>query len=173
MNVRKFPHLKHPASHVLLQTGTWSKGGVEWQLFTGSFLETFRMASLPDVVYYDPYSYKTNHEMWSVDAFEAIHRHVGSADVEFYSYTASTRVRAAMLASGFFVASGQASGVKTETTVALTKAAAYRYQSSWLSDEWLKKWNRSQAKWPDGYEGDLAKVFERHILQHEQFSSLS
>ena len=75
-----------------------------------------------------------------------------------------------MLAAGFAVAQGQATGPKSETTVALTEKAR-KQEPEWtlLGDAWLQRWGRSDAKAPFGVD-PADTSWERAILQHPQFS---
>jgi len=178
MHVGRFPHLKHPAPHVLLKEGRWQAKDmpVVWQLFTGDFLVHLENPlPTPDFIFYDPYSYKTNHDFWTLKTFEKILKHCHGHTTELYSYTASTRVRAAMLAAGFYVAKGLPSGVKHETTIAMTPAAQERYLGaggvlSLLLADWLQRWERSQAKFPHALAAEDQAAFECSIRGHRQFT---
>jgi Queuine tRNA-ribosyltransferase/S-adenosyl-L-methionine-dependent methyltransferase len=72
-------------------------------------------------------------------------------EVELFTYSYSTSVRAAMLAAGFYVAKGVGTGPKAETTIALSpRAAALPHERELLGREWLGKWRRSDAQLPFG-----------------------
>lgn len=173
LNVERQPHLKHPAPHVLLRDGSWRSKGLplSWELLEGDFLEKIGAAPRPSIVFYDPYSNKTNPGLWTLKVFRLLRKACGDEDTEIYSYTASTRIRAALLAAGFFVARGAATGVKSETTLALTDAALERRKKAGmvdlLGDDWLSRWARSDAKFPlpdeDGVdESGFADLIETH-----------
>jgi queuine tRNA-ribosyltransferase len=169
INIKKFPHLKHPGPHMLLKHGSWiSRDGLcQWTLLEGDFLETMSDAETPDLIYYDPYSFKTNSPLWSVATFEKVRSFAPNA--ELYSYTASTRARAALLAAGFFVAQGQATGVKSETTIALSGLSGASKDFALLGATWLSRWERSQAKYPDLLPQNQQQQFEESIRTHPQF----
>jgi queuine tRNA-ribosyltransferase len=169
INIKKFPHLKHPGPHMLLKHGSWTSrdGLCHWTLLEGDFLETMSSAEMPDLIYYDPYSFKTNSPLWSVATFENIRS--AAPNAELYSYTASTRARAALLAAGFFVAQGQATGVKSETTIALSGLSAASKDFALLGATWLSRWERSQAKYPDLLPQNQQQQFEESIRTHPQF----
>ena len=172
-SVSHFPYLKHEAPEALLTHGVWVSGcgRFKWELVQGDFLETYSKATIPDLVYYDPFSYKTNHELWSLECFSKLERYFAPRSVELFTYSASTAVRATLLAAGFFVAKGKASGPKSETTVALTSRSIQdvRVRSSrieaprWelLGGDWMARWNRSSVRVGDEVRG--------RVVSHPQF----
>ena len=125
-------------------------------------------APAPDLIFYDPFSSKTDKALWTASAFLQVIRCCQSKDVELFTYSTSTAVRAAMLSAGFFVGAGVGTGPKTETTRAYK---ARKPNEAWnlLSKEWLQRWNRSDAKYPFGLGPDKKGEFERQILGHPQF----
>jgi queuine tRNA-ribosyltransferase len=153
-----FEYLKHEAPQVLLKEGLWESddGLLKWQLIQGDFQETFSQAQLPDLVYYDPFSYKTNHELWSLECFSRLLSYFGDQKVELFTYSASTAVRATLLAVGFYVARGRSSGPKSETTVALTTQAFRERQGDraqenlpqfdLLGKDWIVRLSRSTIR---------------------------
>jgi len=85
--------------------------------------------------------------------------------------TCSTASRVAMLAAGFYVARGRNAGDKEETTIAFTCLDKGRErQREMLGAEWLKKWERSSAKFPACIGASEQSVFEQTIRSHPQFS---
>jgi queuine tRNA-ribosyltransferase len=83
--------------------------------------------------------------------FRALAELCANKEVELFTYSYSTSVRAAMLAAGFFVAKGVGTGPKAETTIALSpRAAAAAHRHDLLGREWLGKWRRSDAQTPFG-----------------------
>jgi queuine tRNA-ribosyltransferase len=162
-----FPHLKHAAPHLLLTDKKWvSKCGlVEWHLLEGDFTEQMSKAPEADLVYYDPFSYKTNMPLWSLDIFTKLFKSCGET-AELFTYSASTAVRAALLGAGFYVAKGRGTGPKEETTIAI-KGGGVR---ELLGREWLQRWQRSQAKYPYGLDPENERQFDSLILKHAQFS---
>jgi queuine tRNA-ribosyltransferase len=142
-------------------------------LLPGDFLETMAAAPAPpDLIFYDMFSTKTSGDLWTFSAFRQVFEACAGRAVELFTYTCSTANRAALLAAGFFVARGRNAGEKLETTIALTPAAfhsplAQRHEI--LASDWLEKWSRSAAKFPDGIEPLQHNYFEELILRHEQF----
>jgi queuine tRNA-ribosyltransferase len=162
-----FPHLKHAAPHLLLTDGQWvSKCGLlEWHLLEGDFAEQMLKAPAPDLVYYDPFSYKTNMPLWGLPIFKSLFNSCAE-NAEIFTYSASTAVRAALLGAGFYVAKGRGTGPKEETTIA-TRGGGVK---ELLGREWLQRWQRSQAKYPYGLDSDDERGFDALILKHAQFS---
>jgi queuine tRNA-ribosyltransferase len=91
--------------------------------------------------------------------------------VELITYSYSTRVRAALLAAGFYVAKGRGTGPKAETTIGLTpSAAATPHGRELLGEEWLVKWRRSDAQAPLGVESNDGGWREA-VTRHPQFAA--
>jgi len=88
-----------------------------------------------------------------------------------FTYSASTAVRASLLAAGFKVAAGVATGVKSETTIALIHPEKSLSRYSLLDREWLSKWERSNAKFPAMLSVSDQPSFEQAIRSHSQFKS--
>jgi queuine tRNA-ribosyltransferase len=149
-NTKYFPHVRHPAPHGLAEVGYWKskKINLHWKLYTGDFLETYSQAPNPDFVFYDPFSYKSDGELWQVDFFQKLFSHWEKSSVTLLTYSSSTAVRATLLKVGFYVAKGIATGPKSDTTIALTKAALQGGKFELLGADWLQKWERSDAKVP-------------------------
>jgi queuine tRNA-ribosyltransferase len=173
-HVRWFEHLRHPGPRALLRSDSWtSKDGlIEWRLMRGDFAACKTRAPAPDVVFFDPFSFKTDSGLWTLNAFRELAALWADQSVELFTYTYSTSVRAAMLAAQFYVAKGRATGPKAETTIGLTsRAAAAAHDHELLGSEWLSKWRRSDAQMPlgAGPETDWRAAIEGH----PQFGALS
>ena len=80
-------------------------------------------------------------------------------------------MRAALLAAGFHVAQGRSSGVKKETTVALTPGYSLPCRYPLLTRDWLQKWSRSHAQFPEGLTDSERAEFEKRITEHPQFAA--
>jgi len=173
---RLFPYLRHSGPAAIIEAGRWrSKAhlGLSWELMAGDFLETMAGAPVPpDIIFYDMFSSKTCHDLWTLEAFRRLYAACKGRAVELFTYTCSTAARTALLATGFYVARGRSTGEKQETTIALTPEAR-GFPSSCrrdlLSSDWLGKWHRSAAKFPSQMEAEHYPSFERVILDHEQF----
>jgi queuine tRNA-ribosyltransferase len=173
-HVRWFKHLRHPGPRALLNDGSWtSKDGlIEWRLMRGDFAACKALAPAPDIVFFDPFSFKTDGGLWTLNAFRELAALWADEAVELFTYTYSTSVRAAMLAAGFYVAKGRATGPKAETTIALTsRAAAAAHPHELLGSEWLAKWRRSDAQMPLGAASEMD--WRAAIEGHPQFAGLA
>ena len=171
-NPDAFPHLNHPAPHHLLNHNTWSdEKGVSWQLLLGDFLQLMESAPKPHVIFYDLYSAKSNPPFWTLDLFQRLHRHCEGTPVMFVTYSASTAVRATMLAAGFYVGYGPSSGPKATTTMAYNDLAlAQQLGAQLLGQEFLSLWERSGARIPGSLPAGEVEEFEYKIRNHSQFS---
>jgi queuine tRNA-ribosyltransferase len=173
-NPTVFAHVRHRAPHAILRTGEWCSGvaPVMWRLQLGDLRAYAEQAPQPDIVWYDPFSYKVEPGMWTVGTFERLLAATRGGATTLYTYSASTAVRVSMLVAGWYVGYGAGTGMKRETTVAFTPAAVAAGQARQLLDEaWLRRWERSQAAEPLIEAGAaLPKV---QVLHHPQFQSLA
>lgn len=167
----EFPHLRHAAPGRLLRDGFWGSadGKIRWQLVEGDFKDTVAAAAAPDLIFYDPFSYKTDGELWTLKAFARVAERCHGRAVELFTYSASTAVRAALLGAGFRVAKGVGTGPKEETTIALTPEAEVRERYPLLGPEWLLRWERSRAQLPLGLEEAQKDAFLEKIRSSPQF----
>jgi queuine tRNA-ribosyltransferase len=169
-----FPHLRHPAPHTVLKDGRWAhaSGKLEWELHHGDFLEKFAATPAPDVVFYDPFSTKTDSALWVPEVFARVRAHCGANAAELFTYSSATAVRVALLSAGFYVGDGVSTGPRAATTVALTQwngARAWAEGPKLLGEEWLVRWRRSDAKFPASLAVEARSEFERRIEGHPQF----
>jgi queuine tRNA-ribosyltransferase len=166
-----FRHLRHAAPQALLRDNRWNSlaSPIEWLLLNGDFALRKFEAPPPDIVFFDPFSFKTDSALWTLNAFRELARAFEDKHTELYTYTYSTSVRAAMLAAGFYVAKGRATGLKGETTVGLSpRAAAAAHGRELLGQEWLTKWRRSDAQVPFG-STEQDDSWRQAVLGHPQF----
>lgn len=167
-NALHFDHFKgyETAVAALLRDGRWSSDGITWELRRGDFPALIRAeATKANLVFYDPYSPKKNHDMWNRDVFQSV-RATCAADGVLYTYSRATPVRVAMLTSGFFVGNGMATGAKDETTQA---AVRFEDLENPLSADWLGKWQRSQTPNALGARDDDFPAVKELVLNHPQF----
>ena len=147
---------------------------LQWELLKGYFRDFIESAPVPDLIFYDPFSSKTDAALWTAEIFARIFRRCLPKSAELYTYSASTVVRAALLAAGFFVAQGVGTGPKSDTTIAFTKAKGVRdhpLSPRLLGADWLTRWRRSDAKFPTVLSNEARAHFEKLIETHHQFSS--
>jgi queuine tRNA-ribosyltransferase len=177
-NNERFPYLRHSGPHGILKDGHWQSrahSGLHWELITGDFVEKMTEApGPPEVIFYDMFSSKTTDGPWTLDAFRRLFAACQGSPAELFTYTVATSSRVAFLSAGFHVARGRSTGPKHETTIAVTPAAlqtATGRERDFLDGEWLKKWERSGAKYPAEIPLDQRPAFEQTIRTHPQFQS--
>jgi queuine tRNA-ribosyltransferase len=166
-----FKHLRHAAPRALLTASRWNSrsAAIDWLLLRGDFAITKFEAPPPDVIFFDPFSFKTDSALWTLAAFRELAQACSQKPAELFTYTYSTSVRAAMLAAGFYVAKGRATGPKGETTIGLSAlAAAAAHGHELLGQDWLAKWRRSDAQAPCGSPADDV-LSQEAVLKHPQF----
>ena len=171
-NSNRFPHVFHKAPALLLNTGEWNSpnGLIKWTLKEGDYFEHFSASAKPNIIFYDPFSANTDTHFWTARAFTLLKTFLGEHPTILLTYSASTAVRAGLLSAGFFVAAGNGSGPKKDTTVALTEPAIPLYPEAKLLDtDWLGRWQRSDARLPLGGGSEPIESIENFILQHPQF----
>lgn len=171
-NQESFPHLNHPAIDKLLTDKFWrdTKLPIAWTLLLGDFFLQIENAPVPDIIYWDPFSAKSNPRFWELSTFQTLAQLLSNSSCILITYSASTAIRAGMLATGFYVASGASSGPKRETTIALTKKALKDYpELNLLNLEWLQRWKVSHAKLPLGTSSEQQEKVLQSILSHSQF----
>jgi queuine tRNA-ribosyltransferase len=165
----KFPHAQHPWVTELYNQKKITAEQFQWNLYLDDFMKTYPAASLPDIVYYDPFSYKVDSPLWTYKTFQTLFASIGSGSWSGFTFSAATRVRAALLAAGFYVAYGSATGKKTETTVMLTAEAAKKESYPLLDAKWLSRWERSHSQFPADLEESEREDFIFRIRNHPQF----
>ena len=151
-NPNLFSHTRHPAPYALLKDGSWQSadGKITWELRRGDFLTQLGAEEnlpSPDLIFYDPFSYKTNPTLWTFEVFKTLFAYTTPHRTALVTYSASTAIRAALLAAGFNVALGAPSGPKSSTTVA-TSGSRDEYREHYLTPQWLERWKRSDNKYP-------------------------
>ena len=169
----RFPYLRHGAADVLAEHGVARSGGdagLTWSLCQGDFFATLGAAPAPDLVFYDLFSANTHREAWDHAAFAAIFAACHARSAEVITYSSSTRVRAGLLAAGFWVAKGLACGLKDETTVALAPGFATPCRYPLLSSDWLERFRRSDAQFPSALPRADRAAFHASIVGHPQFA---
>jgi len=172
----RFPHLQMAAPNHLLRFGEWRSERVPlvWTLLEGDFRTRLGDAPPPDVIFYDPFSPKTDAPLWTLECFEQVFAACADGDTELFTYSVSTAIRAALLAAGFVVARGAPTGAKTETTLAMTPRAALMAAARGrvlLGAEWLARWRRSDAQFPADVAPEARGAFAERLLSRPQFAA--
>ncbi len=179
---RDFPYLRHGGPAGILQSGRWCSKefpGLSWELVTGDFLDRIAgeplPAARPEIIFYDLFSGNSDGRPWTIDAFRRLRAACVGRGVELFTFSASTAVRGALLAAGWYVAKGRGISDRAETTVALTAGTIRRQADdgyALLGADWLAKWKRSGAKIPISVQAHEQAAFEAAILEHPQFEGL-
>ncbi len=169
-----FPHLHHGAPSRILELGEWKHASkkLHWTLHEGDFLKLFEGTPVPDLIFYDPFSYKTDGGLWKMEVFEKIFKYCSSKQTALFTYSASTTVRVALLAAGFFVAEGVGTGPKSSTTIAFNKLPVIQDEKNTprlLGAEWLERWKKSSSRYPAGLLDEDRTAFDERIVRHGQF----
>lgn len=169
-----FPHLRHRAPHALLRDHRWTHpdGVITWTLHHGDFLAHLESSPAPDLVFYDPFSAKTDTGLWTTEVFARLHLHAGPRPAELYTYSAATSVRVALLRAGWFVAEGVGTGPKVSTTVAFTRIdeTTTPHPARLLGPDFLVRWRRSHSQFPATLPEPDRPAFARAIETHPQFA---
>lgn len=172
----RFPYVRHDAADALAHRGAWRSPrspGLSWRLCQGDFFATLGDAPRPDLVFYDLFSASTHREAWTRAAFTGLFAACRARSAEVITYSSSTRVRAGLLAAGFYVARGRAIGVKEETTVALAPGFSEPCRYPLLGAAWLERWRRSDSQFPTALPDADRAAFIDTIVTHPQFAGRS
>ncbi len=173
---KRFPYLEHGAADALAIRGAWHSRRfprLSWRLIQGDFAQTLTQAeALPDFIFYDLWSGRTQSSAWNIAAFQQLFDACHPKPCALFTYTTSTAARVALLASGWHLARGIATGPKTETTIALTPAAASTGSWNLLGPAWLDRWERSHVQFPDDLPPAAHAAFASRIRSHPQFTAV-
>ncbi len=80
-----FPHLRHGGPHAILDGATYESESLVWELKEGDFLDFVESSPAPDRIFFDPYSYKTDAPLWSLECFQKILKQCGSKKSILYN----------------------------------------------------------------------------------------
>jgi len=139
------------AARALLARGEHETARTRWRLVRGDVLEALARETAPaDVVFWDPFSPRSNPALWTVAAFSVVRRHAGPR-CALFTYSASTATRLAMLLGGWAVGIGDAIGDKTQTTAA---AVVTRDLARPLDGRWLARLGRADVPLPSDAPAD-------------------
>lgn len=171
----KFSYLKHGAHNAILRAGKWEsrKYPISWTLFD-DFFEHMEDAPPPSLIFFDPFSSKTNYDFWCLETLQDIKAKADAqaCGTELLTYSASTAVRSTLLAAGFYVAKGAPTGPKGETTIACTAPALAWRKPDLLGKDWLGRWERSDARWPLMLSETRDEETLALVAKHPQFAEL-
>lgn len=152
----------------LLDKKYWEGENIKWELHHGDFLNCIENAKHnAHIIFYDPYSPKQNEAMWTTSCFKKL-REKCQPQSMLYNYSQATTIRAALLAAGFYVGYGQATGEKHQTTQAATRLQDLENP---LDERWLQRWKRSHTPLPADCIDEME--LKNLILNHEQFAKFA
>jgi hypothetical protein len=172
-NKKEFPYIEsqEAALRELLTNGQTRIENLDWYFHLGDFRTTmWEVSQKPHGVFYDPYSPKTNGEVWTLDHFERFHSLLPE-NCLLTNYSRSTAVRVTLLLAGFFVGIGRDIGEKAETTIFSTTLDLLEnpLQKSWLNRV-LISGNSAPAR-SENYELlPISKDDFERVKNHPQFS---
>ena len=174
-NAECFPHLHHKAPKKLLEHGIWKSesGHIVWKLVLGDFAKSFSLEKIPDLIFYDPFSFKTDAPLWKADFFLKLFLYLQPSEkiTRLYTYSASTAVRSALLHAGFWVGKGIGMGPKSETTIAYSKCPDSQIEKeNLLSKDWLLRREKSYARYPLELALENRGEWDSKICRHSQFA---
>jgi queuine tRNA-ribosyltransferase len=172
---RLFQHLRHAAPHAIARGERYAAAElpITWELHVGDAATLWHGAVAADIVFFDPFSAKTDAPLWTHAAFANLHRALARQSAALATYSTSTAARAAMLAAGFTVLRGDGVGGREEATLALSAFDPHHpiCRAALLGGDWLGRWQRSSAAWPaDVTHGDAS--FRAAIESHPQFAAM-
>lgn len=153
----------------LLNEGETPFPGGYWRLQLGELPTS--LTPLPkglppaDVVFWDPFSPRRNRDLWSLAAFQAVHRVCGPGTT-LHTYSGATATRSALLLAGFYVGLGPMLGGSKRATTAATQQALL---DTPLPPEFLGRLGRSSAPFPS----DAAAAALQQLAGHPQFATRS
>lgn len=181
-NIQHFDYLKKYESALkeILTNHYWESELIHWELLAGDFHDLIVEAKYKaDLIFYDPYSPNVNAEMWTTECFKKLltqcHQYnensvkgiIPSRSTILYTYSQATPTRATLLAAGFFVGHGKATGLKHETTQAATSISALDVP---LGERWISRWKKSHTRFPIDWPSSSYDEFTQIILNHPQFA---
>lgn len=154
------------AAVALLEHGAYEESGFRWQLLHGEALDALARVPRPaDLVFWDPWSPRSNGELWTARAFSTLRAHCAPG-AELFTYSRATSVRSALLLAGFHVGAGAVVGTKETTAAALAPARPAQP----LDRRWLARLHRSSAGLPSDVAAAEQPAALARIAAHAQFA---
>jgi queuine tRNA-ribosyltransferase len=160
-HVHWFPHLKHPAPHLLLRDNIWRSKHekIMWEIEHGDFAEVLSMPlPAPNAIFFDPFSAKVDSKLWTFEHFRQLTAKLTDQPAILVTYSSSTAIRAAMLAAGFYVFTVAGTGKRREATVAINHLEWHQRRTcespinysrlQLLEKDWFSRWSRSTRQAP-------------------------
>lgn len=162
-----------PALRALLNTGHWDSGdGLAWDLRVGDFARLVQdEPARADVVFFDPFSPRSNPAMWSVRVLEDVYRcHRPGRMMRLATYSSAFGVRAALLLAGFYAGEGPMLSGGRRATLASTDFSGLQEP---LDRAWLNRWRRDREPWPPLTPSQDHRRLRESLLAHPQWSQFA
>ena len=158
-----FSGSRFSACSALIARGRAAGARTVWRLSLGELPSTLlaEPRASADIVYWDPFSPRSNPELWNVGAFTALRRSCRDG-ATVHTYSGATATRTALLLAGFAVGFGDVLSPGRQATVAATRLDDLERP---LDRRWFDRLSRSSAP----FSRDApAEAFER-IERSSQF----
>ncbi len=151
------------AGRAVLAKRTHEAARTSWRLVVGALPDVLvgERAASADIVFWDPFSPRSNPTLWTASAFTALRR-VCRAGATVSTYSGATATRSAMLLAGFAVGFGEPTGENKQATVGATDPSALERP---LDARWLARLGRSSAAFPSDAPNDALA----HVIAMPQF----
>lgn len=142
----QFPFIRPDWVKQLLEFGSFQyiqSSGAKffWELKIGDFRDFILNCPPAEIVFYDLYSPKTCPDLWNRETFRLLFRAIQS-QARVFTYSSTKKIRASLLAAGFFVGQGFSTSKKKDTTVAALRLEDLEKP---LDMTWFQSWRRSPS----------------------------
>lgn len=165
LRLGKVIHKDNSIIDEILENGIYKCKGVTWRVLWGDFRDMVKEAQRPDVIFWDPFSIKTNPIMWEGGTLELLTRYGFHQNVILSTYSSSTRFRGALIGLGWFVGLGVPISERKETTVAGGKEAFKKFGISPLPISYLERFKVSHTPFPS----DMTSISLQSILSSKMW----
>lgn len=165
LKLGKFIHSDNSLIDKILEEGFYRSEDVSWRVLWGDFRETVKDAQKPDIIFWDPFSMKTNPSMWEGRTLELLTEYGFHDNVILSTYSSSTRFRGALIGLGWFVGLGVPISGRKETTVAGGRGAFKDFNISPLPISYLERFKISHTPFP----GDMTSISLQSILSSKMW----
>lgn len=180
-----YPRGHEEALEQLLEEKRWEDKGVVWELREGDFAQLIpHEEARADVIFFDPFSPRSNSEMWSLPVLESLYRcrRLGSP-ARLITYSSAYGTRAALLLAGFFVGEGpqregndkgEKGNARRPGGFRTTEASAYFSElKDPLGPIWRGRWKHDREPWPADSLTSQHRDLRTRLLEHPQWSHFS
>lgn len=156
-----------------MHQGLWrGDAGVQWELRLGDFTQLIEEEPRrADVVFFDPFSPRTNPAMWSLGALESIYRcRRPGGEMRLVTYSTAYGTRSGLLLAGFYVGEAGGPAGRGKGTVACAYISTLQRP---LGPRWLQRWKRDRAPWPSQTPQREYRRLREALAAHPQWGQLA